>query len=84
MQLNPNDTPPEWETKWAENEWEPESLNFTEDEQKFLDELTSEVLPRHMPFLRHFNLFPFLIIFNEHINEKAKKSNDKGNSAEWR
>ena len=47
MNLNPNDTPPDWETNWP-SEWDVDTLNLTEDEQRFVQELQSEVLPRHM------------------------------------
>jgi hypothetical protein len=49
MQLDTKDTPPDWETKWANEEWDVDTLHLTEDEQRFLEELQSEVLPRHMP-----------------------------------
>lgn len=72
MKLDPNNTPPEWETKWANEEWTVNTLHLTEDEQRFIEELKREVLPRHMP-VWDWNL-PFaekIIVMMRRYSEKS-------------
>jgi len=73
MKLDAKDTPPDWETKWANEEWDVDTLHLTADEQRFLTELQREVLPRHMP-VWDWNL-PFaekIIVMMRRYSESAE------------
>jgi hypothetical protein len=39
----------DWEEGFYESNWEPDTLNTTDTEDKIIKELTDNFLPRHMP-----------------------------------
>ncbi len=70
--LNQNELTFEWEDSFYDGAWEPDTLHYTETEQKIIDELTS-FLPRHM--LNYDWNLPYaeeiLLIFRRHLQENA-------------
>jgi hypothetical protein len=48
MKLNIDELDKDWEEGFYDGDWDPHTLNTTEDEEEFLKEMRS-FLPRHMP-----------------------------------